>query len=90
MLQNPTKPNLIYLIYMYKGDLALNNLKWLICHKTQLNQTKCLQIIHIREEYLINSIVSIRITRNHFTVCKQMSFDNPFTNYLLTNHIYVI
>ena len=23
---------------MYKEDLALNNLQWLICHKTQLNQ----------------------------------------------------
>ena len=28
----------IYLIYMYKVDLALNNLQWLICHKTQSNQ----------------------------------------------------
>ena len=28
----------IYLIYMYKDDLALNNLQWLICHKTQTNQ----------------------------------------------------
>ena len=26
--------NHIYLIYMYKEDLALNNLEWLICHKT--------------------------------------------------------
>ena len=23
---------------MYKEDLALNNLQWLICHKTQPNQ----------------------------------------------------
>ncbi len=23
---------------MYKEDLALNNLQWLICHKTQQNQ----------------------------------------------------
>ena len=30
--------NHIYLIYMYKEDLALNNLQWLICHKTQPNQ----------------------------------------------------
>ena len=28
-----------YLIYMYKQDLALNDLQWLICHKTQPNQT---------------------------------------------------
>ena len=30
--------NQIYIIYMNKSDLALNNLQWLICHKT--NQTK--------------------------------------------------
>ena len=24
---------------MYKEDLALNNLQWLICHKTKLKQT---------------------------------------------------
>ena len=29
--------NYIYLIYVYKQDLALNNLQWLICHKTQPN-----------------------------------------------------
>ena len=38
MQKNPTQPNPIYLIYMYKEDLALNNLQWLICHKTQPNQ----------------------------------------------------
>ena len=25
---------------MYKEDLALNNLQWLICHKTQPNQLR--------------------------------------------------
>ena len=25
---------------MYKWDLALNNLHWLICHKSQPNETK--------------------------------------------------
>ena len=25
---------------MYEKDLALNNLQWLICHKTKPNQTK--------------------------------------------------
>ena len=38
MPQNPTKPNHIYYTYMYKKDLALNNLQWLICHETQPNQ----------------------------------------------------
>ena len=33
MPKNPTKPNQIYLIYMYKADLAFDNLKALICHK---------------------------------------------------------
>ena len=36
------KPNQIksyILICMYQEDLALNNLQWLICHKTQPNQS---------------------------------------------------
>ena len=42
---NPTQPNYIYLIYMYKQDLVLNNLQGLICCKTQPNQTNdsCIQ-----------------------------------------------
>ena len=28
--KNPTTPNPRYLIYMYKEDLALNNLQWMI------------------------------------------------------------
>ena len=31
---------IIYLIYMYKKDLALNNLRRFICHKTKPNQTQ--------------------------------------------------
>ena len=31
---------MIYLIYMYKEDLALNNQQLLICHKTKSNQIK--------------------------------------------------
>ena len=30
--------NHIYLIYMYKEDLALYDLQWLICHETKPNQ----------------------------------------------------
>ena len=30
--------NHIYLIYMYKKDLAIGNLQWLICHKTKPKQ----------------------------------------------------
>ena len=32
--------NHIYLIIMYKEDLALNNQQWLICHKTQPTKPK--------------------------------------------------
>ena len=39
---NVTYKILIYKfdIYMYKEDLALNNLQWLICYEIQPNQTK--------------------------------------------------
>ena len=30
--------NHVRLIHIYEEDLALNNLQWLICHKTQPNQ----------------------------------------------------
>ena len=31
---------IVYLIYMYLKDLALNDLQWLMYHKTKPNQTK--------------------------------------------------
>ena len=37
MPQNPTKPNHIYLIYMYEEDLALDDQQYLICYKSQQN-----------------------------------------------------
>ena len=37
MPQNPTKLNSIFLIHMYKEDLALNNLQGLTCQRTKLN-----------------------------------------------------
>ena len=37
MPSNQTKLNHMYLIYIYKEDLALNNLLGLICHKTKPN-----------------------------------------------------
>ena len=36
--------NHTYLIYMYKEDLALNNLQWLICHQTKLSFAQFLNI----------------------------------------------
>ena len=45
---NPTKLNHINLINMYKENLALNNLQWLICHKNQPNQIIYIQYICIK------------------------------------------
>ena len=42
---------IIYLIYLYKNDLTLNDLQWLICSKIKPSQTPkliCLKIIRIR------------------------------------------
>ena len=49
---------------MYKKDLALNNLQWLICHKTQLNQTTC----------CFSSIEYIRGAFNKFPDCFVQAF----------------
>ena len=48
LLLNPTKPNPIYLIYVYEEDLVLNNIEWLICHKTLPNQIINIQYIFIK------------------------------------------
>ena len=37
---------------MYKKDLALNNLDWLMCHKTKPNQTKSYILIYMYKEDL--------------------------------------
>ena len=37
---------------MYKEDLALNKLKWLICYKTQPNQIIYIQYIYMYKEGL--------------------------------------
>ena len=43
-------PNRTYLIHAYKEDLALNNLQWLICHKTQQIQIIYIQYICIKKD----------------------------------------
>ena len=55
MPSNPTKPNPIYLIYMYKEDLTLNNQQRLICNKTQLNPI--IYIIYMyKEDLALNNL----------------------------------
>ena len=42
---------------MYKQDLALNNLQWLICYKTQPNQTKFIYLIYMyKEDLTLNNL----------------------------------
>ena len=48
----------IYLIYMYKKDLALNNLQWLICHPTKRNQTESTNRIQIPHRAVCISVCS--------------------------------
>ena len=47
-------------MYMYKEDLALNNLQWLICHKTKPN------IANIFDKYML---VSIKVPSNYNQIC---------------------
>ena len=46
-------------MYMYKEDLALNNLQWLICHKTKPNQLKVL----LKKNHSCKSLGSIKRMR---------------------------
>ena len=39
LFKNVTEKQFVYISYMYKLDLALNNLQGSIWHKTQLNQS---------------------------------------------------
>ena len=41
---------------MYKEDFALNNLKWLICHKTQPNPTKSYIFNMYKKDLALNNI----------------------------------
>ena len=71
---------IIYLIYMYKNDLALNNLQSLICHETHPNPTQPNQTEpnQISSNSFKNKITNKPYTHklymcNHLTVSKQMT-----------------
>ena len=52
LLENELK--IIYLIYMCKEDLVLNNLQWLICQKTKLN---LIYLIYLyKEDLALNNL----------------------------------
>ena len=42
---------------MYKEDLTLNNVQWLICHKTQPNQIIYIEYIYMyKEDLTLNNV----------------------------------
>ena len=61
--------NHVYLIYMYKQDLALNNLQWLVCHKTKPVGAKTL-----RFRIQINNYVSFTWLKRR----SQVEYDNIY------------
>ena len=65
--------NDIYLIYMYKQDLALNNLQWLICHKTKPNQTK--PFIFLSMTFVLDILRSLIFNSEKFYVYFQASYN---------------
>ncbi len=50
------KQNHIYLIYIYKEDLALNNLKWLISHKNPTKSNHIYLIFLYEEDLALNNL----------------------------------
>ena len=53
LIRHKTKLNHLYLIDMYKQDLALNDILWLICQKP--NQTKFfVRLMGEKSKYLVN------------------------------------
>ena len=63
ILQNPTKPNHIFDIYMYTEDSALNNQQGLLHHKTQppdhstdIKILKSSQLVIIMVEWKVTSL----------------------------------
>ena len=45
---------------MYKEDLALNDLQWLICHKTQPNPMGCFKENLIQPDFTRNIVNKIK------------------------------
>ena len=62
---NQTKPNHTGLIYVYKNDLALNDLKGLICHQTKPNPLYYIYM-HINDLVLndLNRVIGLKTKPN--------------------------
>ena len=61
---------------MYKEELALNNLQWLICHKTKPNQSQfSLVISTIKGFYLLIYLLE-RTVNKYFSVSNFLTIKN--------------
>ena len=68
---NPTQPNHIYLICMFKQELALNNPEGLICHNPPPNQTIAVGIrrfIPSTSELVLLAWLELQLIHFYFTV----------------------
>ena len=75
---NPSKPNPVYLIYMHKEDLALNNQQWLICHKTKLNHFPLLGKGFRKKQKKLN-----KINKGNFGLVSLFNGISTFVGYLM-------
>ena len=68
---------------MYKKDLALNNLQWLIYHKTQLNQIYLLKRISVVRRNCLNFLAIKFFQRMTFLcVTTTPTYEAVFVTYM--------
>ena len=75
--------NHLYLIYMYKPDLALNNLQWFICHKTKRNQRNYSHVIII-------IIMFLQLCNFVFDVSLHFLLNCTFVNMSIIIHLNIV
>ena len=66
---------------MYKEDLALNNLQWLICHKTKPNPTQSnpIYLIYMYKE-------DLALNKLQWLICHKTK-PNPIKSYIFNIHV---
>ena len=73
---------------MYKEDLALNNLQWLICRKTQqINKQTCMFIIYLNHSNLAKFPFLINDKFIDFCSSNKIPFCFVLTDHFLTQSI---
>ena len=70
--------NHIHLKYMYKPDLALNNLQWLICHKTKPNCWNSIVRLSTNKSVLTCTIMNYELKGNYMDIGTIRRWPSPF------------